>query len=778
MQLNNTAEVYLRDKMRKRADIMDKGWIISDNNLEKDELLKNESIFNISNGYIGVRGNFEEGYPQAYPTIRGTYINAFFEDVPLNYGEKAYAFPETMQKIVNLTDAQGINIIINGERFSLFEGTIKSFNRYLDMEAGCYLREIWWVSPLGKELKLKITRLASFKYLELFAINYIIEKINFEEEVVIESVINGEVSNFSDSNDPRVAAGHSNILTVTSAYGDNKYLQLVSKTNNSKEQAAVTTRHSLNVSYKTYIDKTEKFVKQVLSTAAGSEIINFTKYNVYTDSRRYNNVKEQGIKILEEVSSISFEKHLEFQKTYLKDFWSLADITIKNDEKLQEGLRYNLFELLQAVGKDAISNIPAKGLSGEGYEGHYFWDTEIYILPFFTLCNPKLAKGILKYRYAILDKARQRAKELGHKKGAAYPWRTIKGEECSSYFPAGTAQYHINADIAYSYVQYYLLTGDMNFIKEFGAEVIFETARIWIEIGHFHKGLFKIDAVTGPDEYTAIVNNNFYTNVMAKYNLKWAVKLYNKLLDKEPKALKELYKKINLSKEEFVLFERAYENMYMPYDEELKINAQDDSFLSKALWDFENTPKGNYPLLLNYHPLTIYRYQVLKQADTVLAHFLLEDEVDTETIKNSYDYYEKITTHDSSLSCAVYSIMASKLGYLNKGYEYFIKTARLDLDNTHGNTRDGVHTANMGGTWMSIVYGFAGLRIKEDYISLNPKLPSKWSELKFSFLYKGSHILVDMKENGTEIDVKINSPINLKINGVLYSLTSSRKILL
>jgi len=755
---------------------MEKGWIISDNNLEIEELLKNESIFNISNGYIGARGNFEEGYPKDYPTIRGTYINAFYEDVPINYGEKAYAFPETMQKIVNVTDAQEVNIIINGERFSLFEGTVKSFNRYLDMEAGCYVREIWWCSPQGKELKLKISRLTSFKYLELFAINYIIEKVNFDDEIIIESVINGEVSNFSDSNDPRVASDHSNILTVSSAYADEKCLQLVSETKNSKEEVVVTTKHSCNVSCKTSIEKAEKSVKQVLSIAKGSTIIDFTKYNIYTDSRRYKNTKKAGIEISEKVSSESFEKHLKLQKDYLKEFWSLSDITIKNDDKLQEGLRYNLYELLQAVGKDSLSNITAKGLSGEGYEGHYFWDTEIYILPFFTLCNPKLAKGILKYRYTILDNAKKRAKELGHKKGAAYPWRTIKGEECSSYFPAGTAQYHINADIAYSYVQYYLATGDMEFIKEFGAEVIFETARIWIEIGHFHKGLFKIDAVTGPDEYTAIVNNNFYTNVMAKYNLKWALKLYNELLEKEPVVLKELCHKINLSKGELELFEKAYKNMYLPYDEDLKINAQDDSFLNKALWDFENTPKEKYPLLLNYHPLTIYRYQVLKQADTVLAHFLLEDEADIETIKNSYDYYEKITTHDSSLSCAVYSIMASKLGYLNKGYEYFIKTARLDLDNTHGNTKDGVHTANMGGTWMSIVYGFAGLRIKEDYISLNPKLPCNWSELKFSFLYKGSHISVDMRGVRTEIDVQVNYPINLKINGKLYSLTSSEKI--
>lgn len=755
---------------------MKNGWIISDNSLDKKDLLKNESIFNVANGYIGVRGNFEEKYPENFPTVRGTYINAFYEKVSIPYGEKAYAFPETMQKIVNITDAQDVNILISGEKFSLFEGTVKSFDRYLDMEKGFYRREIWWISPKGKELKIKITRLASLKYLELFAIHYEIERVNFHGEVIIESGINGDVRNFTDDNDPRVAAGHANILSINSVTAENEIIQVVSETQNSREVAAVTTRHKCGVNYEVSYEKHEKSVKAIFVIEPGKELINFTKYNVYTDSRRYENPKSRGIEMAEKISQIDFDKLLEEQQHYLEKFWSIADINIEGEDKLQEGLRYNLYQLLQSVGKDSISNIAAKGLSGEGYEGHYFWDTEIYILPFFTLCYPKIAKQLLKYRYTILDNARQRARELGHKKGAAYPWRTIMGEECSSYFPAGTAQYHINGDIAYSYIQYYLATGDMDFIKEFGAEVIFETARIWLQIGHFDKGKFKIDAVTGPDEYTAIINNNYYTNVVAKYNLKWASKLYYLLKEADIELLNKLCEKISLTEEEIEQFVKAYENMYLPYNEELKINAQDDSFLSKAVWDFQNTPKEKYPLLLNYHPLTIYRYQVLKQADTVLAHFLAEDESDYETIKNSYDYYEKITTHDSSLSCAVYSIMASKLGYLEKAYKYFTETATLDLDDTHGNTKDGIHTANMGGAWMAIVYGFAGLRIKEDYIYLNPRLPKKWDELKFKFIYKGASIQVDMKKGKVKIKVQCDNYINLKVINELYTLIGDKEI--
>ena len=751
-------------------------WIISDNSLDVEGLLKNESIFNVSNGYIGVRGNFEEGYPVNYPTIRGTYINAFYEEAPIQYGEKAYAFPEIMDKIVNVTDAQNVNIIINEERFSLFQGTVKSISRYLDMEKGCYVRDIWWVSPKGKELKIKITRVASLNYLELFAIHYEIEKINFNEGITIESEINGDVTNYTDDNDPRLGTGHANILSVNSILADEDIMQIVSQTENSKKSMAVTTKHNFNVNYEVQVEKSHKKAKVIFKTEPGVEVIKFTKYNVYTDSRRHKSLSTEGIDMVEKVSKVPFEQLLGDQREYLKDFWNLADIDIEGDQKLAQGLKYNVFQLLQGVGKDTKSNITAKGLSGEGYEGHYFWDTEIYILPFFTLCYPELAKGLLKYRYTILDSARQRARELGHEKGAAYPWRTISGRECSSYFPAGTAQYHINADIAYSYIQYYLATGDMEFIKEFGAEVIFETARIWLEIGHFHKGLFKIDAVTGPDEYTAIVNNNYYTNVMAKYNLKWATKLYYELLDKDSEMLKKLCDKIELTEDEIKQFGKAYKNMYLPYNKEFKINAQDDTFLSKAVWDFKNTPKEKYPLLLNYHPLTIYRYQVLKQADTVLAHFLVEDDADFEAIKNSYNYYEGITTHDSSLSCAAYSIMASKIGYMEKAYEYFIETARLDLDNTHGNTKDGVHTANMGGTWMAVVYGFAGLRIKEDCISLTPRLPRNWNGLKFKILYKGAHIEVELKDSKTEITVKCEQPINLKVNNILYETVKDEKI--
>lgn len=344
-----------------------------------------------------------------------------------------------------------------------------------------------------------------------------------------------------------------------------------------------------------------------------------------------------------------------------------------------------------------------------------------------------------------------------------FPWRTIAGTECSSFFPSGTAQYHISADIAYSYIQYYLAAQDKDFLLNYGAEMLIETARLWAGIGHYYQGAFHIDEVTGPDEYTCCVNNNYYTNVMAKHNLKWAAKSCAILQDYDPAAYRGLCERLGVTETEIAAWDKAAAAMLLPYDASLGINPQDDTFLRKAVWDFENTPKENYPLLLHYHPLTIYRYQVCKQADTVLAHFLLEDEQDYETIRRSYDYYEKITTHDSSLSSCIFSIMASKIGNMEKAYEYFIETARLDLDNTHGNTKDGLHLANMGGTWMSIVYGFAGMRLKESGLSLAPAIPQDWEQYAFRLTFRGRLIDVRIGQKSVVLELAEGEAIRLKL---------------
>nr|WP_274601625.1 glycosyl hydrolase family 65 protein [Clostridium rhizosphaerae] len=411
-----------------------------------------------------------------------------------------------------------------------------------------------------------------------------------------------------------------------------------------------------------------------------------------------------------------------------------------------------MFHLLQSVGRDGKTNIGAKGLSGEGYEGHYFWDTEIYMLPFFLYNNPDISRKLLEYRYSILPNARERARIMSHKKGALYPWRTIDGDECSAYFPAGTAQYHINADIAFAIKRYMEATEDKDFLLNYGAEILFETARLWADLGEFieNKGnKFCINDVTGPDEYTAIVNNNCYTNLMAKENLEYAYKTAVWMKENAKEAYEELINKIGFIEDELQFWKKASDNMYIPYNEELGIYLQDDSFLYKTPWDFENTPKENYPLLLHYHPLVIYRHQVCKQADLVLAEFLLNHKFDIEQKRRDYDFYEKVTTHDSSLSTCIFSIMASEVGYHDKAYKYFMETATMDLTDSHRNTKDGIHAANMAGAGMCLVNGFAGMRVYEDTISFNPYIPKEWQEYKFKVTYRGRLIEIKVNKDGT-----------------------------
>lgn len=746
-------------------------WVISSQQLSQQKLLQEESLFFLGNGYLGVRGNFEEGYPLDYTSIRGTYINAYHDITEITYGEKLYGFPEAQQKLVNIMDAQSVTIFLEDEPFSLFDGKILSYQRSLHMDQGYSERIIHWRSPKGKEVKLRFRRMVSFITKEALGIEVQIEPVSYHGEIKIVSTLNGDIENFVDPNDPRLASGHSKRTKVISTNAKDGICTVVNETYESKLQAACAVKHSLTGEYTESHEVTSTSTESVFSLSLSKPVI-FTKWAAYCDTLRHGeNLEEQATSIVENISD--FPAALHAQKQYLADFWKNADIEIGGEAELQEGIRFNLYHLLQSTGRDNYSNIAAKGLSGEGYEGHYFWDTEIYMLPVFLLTKPELAKNLLLYRYHILDGARENARLLGHKKGALFPWRTISGTECSAYFPAGTAQYHISADIAYSYIQYYLVTQDQSFMEQYGAELLFETARLWADLGQFINGKFVIHEVTGPDEYTCMVNNNYYTNTMAKHNLKWAVKIYELLSTNNPSALQRVKEKLELTHEEMVEWQVAANLMYLPYDQEKDINPQDDSFMEKAVWDFEGTPKDHYPLLLNYHPLTLYRYQVCKQADTVLAHFLLEDEQSDHTIKNSYDYYETITTHDSSLSHCVFSIMASKVGYADKAYQYFIETARLDLDNTHGNTKDGLHMANMGGTWMAIVYGFAGLRVKEQGLELSPTLPKQWTNYRFTINYQNRHIAVEVNKDGIHLDLISGEDLNLKVHGETIHLSQS-----
>jgi alpha,alpha-trehalose phosphorylase len=404
---------------------------------------------------------------------------------------------------------------------------------------------------------------------------------------------------------------------------------------------------------------------------------------------------------------------------------------------LEQAVHFNCFQLLQSAGRDGKTNIAAKGITGEGYEGHYFWDSEIFIFPFFLFTHPDIARQFLDYRYSILDQARKRAKEMGCR-GALFPWRTINGEEASAYYPAGTAQIHINADIMYALKQYVTVTGDEDFLREKGMEMLIETSRFYLSYGSFvpNRG-FVLDCVTGPDEYTAMVNNNAYTNLMVKDELEYLTAHLH------PDNLK----KYGVNEKEYRLFKKAADEMYLYRQGDLI--GQDDSFLSKGKWDFDTTTSDQYPLLLHFHPLTIYRRQVLKQADLVLAMILQGERFTRKEKEINYDYYEPLTTHDSSLSTSAHAILAAELGRIGPAVAFFYRTARADLDDYQHNIADGVHTAAMAGSWLTIVFGFAGLRIKNGQLHFHPLLPRQWKSYRFGLRFNNTELKISVTETGT-----------------------------
>ncbi len=742
---------------------------IDDFSIENDDLLLNETIFHNANGYIGVRSNFEEGYPESYNSIRGSYINGFYDIAEMKQAEGLYGLVTEKQTMLNVADTQGIQLILDGEVFNMFEGEVIRSTRWVHMAEGYTGRMIQWRSPKGKEVEIRIKRMTSFYKMSLFTIEYQVKSLNFDGEIEFISTHKGEVMNYHNPDDPRVAEeGFKHILPSEIIVEDGiSYITSATSRSGLHVCTAVKNILSKEASSDSKID--EYIATNTLKTSIGKdETIVLTKYTVFSDSIRNKDCKGFAKKEMQASLEISLDELYNHQKDYFKEYWDNCELEIEGDDDLSSAVRYNMYQLIQSVGKDEYSNIAAKGLSGEGYEGHYFWDTEMYIQPFFTLTNPEISKGLIEYRYNILDEARKHAAIMGHKKGVLYPWRTIMGKECSGYFPSGSAQYHINGDISHSIVAYYLATKDIGFIADKGAEIMIETARLWLDAGNYHKGLFLINEVTGPDEYTCMVNNNYYTNASAQYNLRWAAKFYRML--KEQGKADGLVKKLQLDETEIEEFDRAADAMFLPYDEELGINPQDDSFLSKEVWDIENTPKDKFPLLLHYHPLHLYRHQVCKQADTVLAHFIYEDAQSLETIRKSFAYYEKVTTHDSSLSTCIYSIVASKLGLEEKAYDYFGDSAKLDLFNTHKNTKDGIHTANMGGNYMAIVYGFAGLRLKEDGIHFSPSLPRKWTQYAFNINYEGSKIKVTVKQDETVFALLKGDAKIIFVNGKKYSL--------
>ncbi len=714
--------------------------------LEPQALLCAESLFSVANGYVGLRAAFEEGYPEGVPSVRGLYANGFYDIVDMKQAEPLYGLVDKKQTIVNLADVQGMELFADGQRFSMFDGKITDSRWELDFDTGTCNRHVVWHTSTGGEFEIEIRRMASFVHPSILTIDYQVTPRKKAASLRLISRHEGDVRNYSDPDDPRLAS-HSvqnlsvNEVTQLNCCG-NAISSITSQTSRSGLGVCTAAGHQVYPAGRSRCETTATgAVHTFESEVPKGTTLRIVKIIAVCDSLRHGkSFAGCAAEELERVMTDGIDILYDRQADYLKRFWRQSAVTVKESSGISEAIRYNQFALLQSAGRDIYANVAAKGLSGEGYEGHYFWDTEMYLQPVFLLTMPELCRNLIGFRYRTLDQARENARALGHARGALYPWRTINGEECSGYFVSGTAAYHINGAVANAVEQYWLATGDDDFLAEMGAEMVLEIARLWLDTGHFSGGEFRIHSVTGPDEYTCMVDNNYYTNALARKNLRFAVRAAGMI---GPEQMHRL----GTDAAELACFTEAAEAMRLPYDEELGIHAQDDSFLKKPRWDLAATPAKNHPLLLHYHPLTLYRHQVCKQADTVMAYFVCDMTPDN-IMARSFSYYEEITTHDSSLSRCMFSIVAAMLGDVEKAGSYLADTIGLDLHDSHGNTKDGIHTANMGGSYMALVYGLAGLRFKADGLYLRPLLPKAWQGYSFRLVYRGALAEVSVDQNG------------------------------
>jgi alpha,alpha-trehalose phosphorylase len=745
----------------------DNEWAITETPYRSDNSELNATLFALGNGYIGIRGDFEEC--RCNHLAQGTFLNGVFTAAAITYGEKAFGYAEKNQSLASVANGRLMTIRVNGSEFSLDQGEVLGYRRQLSMATGQLVREIQWRSPNGETIELCFRRMVCQHQSNLAMLECEITALNFDGTIEVTSGLCARrrnpqsIEHESDEiHDPRAAnavdSSDYQTLTATTEEGLLSLCQQIQTsgfTVVAKAQHQVKTQCDWNAKNERQDDNLYRhFMFQVSS----GDRVSLTKTLVYVASRERSasELEQSAVDCLQKQQGLNYSEQARRHQAPLSEFWHNADVQLDGNPDMQQGMRFSQFHLLQSVGRDGKTNIAAKGLSGDGYDGHYFWDTEIYILPFFLHSQPELARNLLSYRHSILDAARQRARQMAISKGALFPWRTIAGEECSAYYPAGTAQFHINADIAYAVKRYHQVTGDDEFMLQQGAEIVLESVRIWMELGHFNArrdGEFCIDGVTGPDEYTAVVNNNFFTNCMAQNHLQYAVELCQWLQQEYPERYEQLRLQLQLQTEEIQQWALAAEKMRLPEDAKTGVHAQDDAFFDKKVWDFANTPKENYPLLLHYHPLVIYRHQVCKQADVVLALFLLSEQFSIEQKRRDFDYYESITTHDSTLSACMHGILACELGYADKAMDYMRDVMRMDLDNHHHNTEYGVHTACMGGAWMSVVNGFAGMRVLSEGLSFHPRLPQDLDGYRFSLLYGGSR--VEIKVDAANVQYRL-----------------------
>jgi alpha,alpha-trehalose phosphorylase len=748
-------------------------WAVRETELRLDVLAQSESIFALANGHIGLRANLDEGEPNGLP---GTYLNGFYEAHPVPYAEAGYGYPEAGQTVLNVTNGKIIRLLVDDEPFDVRLGELRSHERILDFRTGVLKRRAEWLSPTGRQVRVSSARLVSFPQRAVAALLYEVEPLDRPTKLVVQSELVANEPTTTSHGDPRVAAGLSSALRSEQFSDNDARVVLVHSTIASGLRMAAGMDHVIEGPSGTWVSPAESRedlgrVTIVADLEPGQRIrvVKLLAYG-WSSKRSIAALRDQVVAALGEARRTGWEELVAAQRKYLADFWSRADVELQGDAELQQAVRFALFHTLQAGARGERRAIAAKGLTGSGYDGHTFWDSETFVLPVLTYTAPEAARDALLWRHGTLGLARERAKLLGLE-GAAFPWRTIAGQECSTYWPAGTAAFHVGADIADAVVRYQAAAEDSEFEGEAGFEILVETARLWRSLGHHDaEGRFRIDGVTGPDEYSAFSDNNVYTNLMAQRNLRAAANAVEGNADRAAE--------LGVDLEEAAAWRDAAEAIFVPYDEKLGIHPQAESFTKHQPWDFVRTKPEQYPLLLHFPYFDLYRKQVVKQADLVLALHLRGDAFSDDAKARDFSYYEALTVRDSSLSACTQAVVAAELGHLELAYDYFGEAALIDLDNLEYNTRDGLHIGSLAGVWMIAVAGFGGMRDHEGSLAFAPRLPERLSYLAFGLCFRGRRIRVEVEPDQARYSLLEGSALRMAHHGEAFSVTVEEPVTL
>ncbi len=742
--------------MTEQLDFKIEEWSIREQGLHLDTLAQTESIFALSNGHIGLRANLDEGDPHGLP---GTYLNSFYELRPLPYAEGGYAYPESGQTIINVTNGKLIRILIDDEPFDVRYGKVQSHERELDLRAGVLRRNVQWTSPAGSTVKISSVRMVSFTQRAIAAICYEVEPLDATTRIVVQSELVANEALPTQEKDPRVGSALASALVSEEHHMLGTAGYLIHHTHVSNLRIGAAIDHHIEGPAGMFVESEsapDVVRVSVIGQLKPGERLRIVKYISYgwSSLRSQPAVRDQVMAALSAARLTGWEGLLAEQRAYLDEFWSGANVELEGDPQIQQAVRFALFHVLQAGARAEQRPIPAKGLTGPGYDGHAFWDTETFVLPLLTLTLPRAAADALYWRYSIIDQAKAHAKEL-KLRGAAFPWRTIRGAESSGYWPAGTAAFHINADIAYAVAHYIQATADKKFEEEVGVELLVETARLWRSLGFLNTTTdqFRIDGVTGPDEYSALADNNVYTNLMAQHNLRWAARVAQR---NPEKALT-----LGVDADEIASWREAAKKMFIPYDKQLGVNPQSEAFTEHEVWNFADTTPDQYPLFLHFTYFDLYRKQVIKQADLILAMLLRSDAFSPDLKARNFAYYEAVTVRDSSLSASIQAVLAAEVGQLQLAYDYLGEAALLDLHDLAHNVREGLHMASLAGAWIALVSGFGGMRLQSGSLTFTPRIPEALKRLSFHLLFRGSRLRIEVRTKEATYRLLAGSPLKV-----------------